>query len=330
MAGLAIGAIALAAASVLVLVWAAVSHLRFAAAERRRRLLEMRLRPAALALIDEDEQPVFTSRAEAEVFADLLGRYSRQLQGDARARIAGFFERSGAVGLVVAALRDRRPWTRAEAAFSLGDMGSPAAVEPLLDALRDRDVDVRAAAARSLGRLGAPEAVEPLLELVSTRSLPRAVVGRALLEIGPAAIPSLLRLVDCRDPLERAAAIQLVGLLGDAGDAAPLIGRLQDGDAAVRVQAAAALGRLGAADAERAVRRALGDPSEQVRAAAAETLGAIGSRADVDALVTIARSDAFEPARAAARSVVRLDGRRATAAADGPHLAEAVDLAALA
>ncbi|HEY6053588.1 MAG TPA: HEAT repeat domain-containing protein, partial [Gaiellaceae bacterium] len=135
MAGLAIGAIALAAASVLVLVWAAVSHLRFAAAERRRRLLEMRLRPAALALIDEDEQPVFTSRAEAEVFADLLGRYSRQLQGDARARIAGFFERSGAVGLVVAALRDRRPWTRAEAAFSLGDMGSPAAVEPLLDAL---------------------------------------------------------------------------------------------------------------------------------------------------------------------------------------------------
>ncbi len=50
------------------------------------------------------------------------------------------------------------------AAWALGEMRDPRAVEPLIAALKDKDYEVRVCAAIALGEMRDPRAVEPLIE----------------------------------------------------------------------------------------------------------------------------------------------------------------------
>ncbi len=329
----AVAVLALAGGNVLFLVVLALRRVAVGTRERRRAELEERLRPIVIELLEDGRAPPALNSGESAVLAVMLGRYARRLRGDARVRIAEFFEASGGLREALDRLHDRRPWIRAEAAFALGDMGAGAAVPALLQALEDSDRDVRSAAARSLGRLGALDAVEPLLGAVEDGRIPRAVVGASLLAIGLAAIPRLRELVASRAGPRRAGAVRLVGLLGEAGDGRVLMGALLDESPDVRAQAATALGRLGAEDAADALRELLQDPVPFVRAAAATALGAIGDQAALESLLIQAREDVFEPAHAAAGAVARLDPARLRREAEdarhaGPHLVELADLAA--
>ena len=329
-----VSALVLAVLSVLFLVVLAVRRMLLGVSERRRAELEAELRPVALAVVEEGEPPSgLSARAETEL-ARILGRYARGLRGDAKERIARYFERSGALDECVRRLQHRRGWARAEAAYTLGAMGSTRAVEPLLAALADDDRDVRSAAAHSLGRLGAVDAVEPLLAALEGRRIPHAIVRDALLELGDDSVPRLLGLVDHPNAAERATAVELVGRLGDASDGRRLVECLIDTSAEVRAQAALALGRLGAEDAAAAVRELLGDRIPFVRAAAAESLGLLSDDDAVEGLVFQAQRDDFEPARAAAEALARIAPSRVSREAvepdrAGPHLVEAADLLAL-
>lgn len=302
--------------------------------ERRRERLPTQLRPAALAFVEGDDASVPEYHGvEAEVFAEILGGYARLLRGEPRERIAAYFEATGGVDEQLRRLRSRRAWRRATAAFTLGDMSSPRAVPELLFALDDRSRDVRMAAARSLGRLGSVAAIEPLVEAGIAGRLPRDVAGLALFDLGPNAVPSLLELSASDDPRIRASALELVGLIGAAGDAQPVLAHLTDAAATVRAASADALGRLGAGEAHDALVHALEDRVPDVRAAAARALGQTGGRRAAVALLPVARSDSFEPARAAAASLARIDPTSVLAAAKqpgaGPHLREAADLLSL-
>jgi HEAT repeat protein len=300
---------------------------------RRHNELVRRLRPTALALVDAAEPVSELHGEEAEAFAGILGGYARSVSGDARRRIATYFEASGGVEEQLRSLRSRRAWRRATAAFTLGDMGSPRAVPDLLRALDDRARDVRMAAARSLGRLGAAEATEPVIASSLSGRVPRDVAGLALLDLGPTAVPRLLELTEDADPRIRAAAVELVGLLGNAPDAKPILDRLRDPAAAVRAAGADALGRLGAGEARDALVRALEDRVPAVRAAAAHALGRTGGRRAAEALLPVARAHEFEPARAAAEALARIDPplvlQTASEPDAGPHLREAADRIAL-
>jgi len=189
------------------------------------------------------------------------------------------------------------------------------------------------AATRSLGRLGAVEAIEPVIVAALAGRIPRDVAGLALLDLGPTAVPRLLELTQDDDPRVRAAALELVGLLGDAADARSVLDRLRDPAAAVRAAGAEALGRLGAGQARDALVGALEDRVPAVRAAAARALGRTGGSRAVEALLSVARADEFEPARAAAETLARIDRqlvlRTASEPDAGPHLREAADLVAL-
>lgn len=316
--------------SVLFVIVLVLRRLGLARSARRRQLLEERLRPAALALLDEDGElpPMDMPPADAAIFAELLGRFGRTLRGSATSRLALWFAGSGAIHHATRELSRRAAWRRAAAAYALGDMGSPWASGDLLAALRDDDATVRAAAARSLGRLAVAEAVVPILTAQAAGLVPRLVAGQALLAIGPAAVPSLLELVGSVDAHERAAACELVGLIGGAIDEGPLVSALSDAAADVRVNAARALGRLGAEDAAARLRELLDDRIPAVRAAAAEALGEIGDDLAVGALLRNAREDEFDAARAAARAVARIDPG-SVRAGGGAHLDEAGDLLAL-
>jgi HEAT repeat protein len=304
--------------------------------ERRRAGLVAQLRPGAIAFVGggDDAVPEYHG-AEAEVFAELLGNYTRLLRGDARSRIASYYESSGGVDEQLARLRSRWAWKRATAAFTLGDMSSKQAVPGLLAALDDKRRDVRMAATRSLGRLGAVEGIAPIIQAAVAGRLPRDVTGLALFDIGPDAVPHLLELVSSNEPAVRASALELVGLLGAAGDAPPVLDGLSDTAAAVRAASADALGRIGTGEAEArdALVRALDDRVPTVRVAAARALGHTGGQAVADALLPVARGDSFEPARAAAEALARIAPARVVQEAEkpdaGPHLREAADLLSL-
>jgi HEAT repeat protein len=333
----AFAALGLGVASILVLLLLIVRRLSLARAERRRVAVEERLRPVALAIVHGDTPrlaDLIQTHVDAAAFASLLARLGRQVRGGATERIAAFFEQRGYVEHELDALRARRAWRRASAAYALGDMGSGSAAAALLERLvEDSDRDVRSASARSLGRLRSVEAATALLEALVQQRLPRAIAGQALLELGPGAVPGLLVLVGHEDPALRAWAVELVGLVGAAGDASPVLDRLQDASAEVRERAARALGRLGAREAAAGLRSALDDRVPGVRAAAAFALGQLRDREAADALLRQARDDSFDPAQAAAEALARVDEPFLLAAAEAedssPHLREAADLARL-
>lgn len=299
--------------------------------ERRRAELEGRLRPLALALVGDDdiEIPVLTSE-EMSLLAEVIGRYSRRVSGEARARIAEYFAGTDAFAAELGALSERRGWRRATAAYRLGDMACREAGEPLVARLDDTDPDVRAAAARSLGRLGYEEGATPLVRVLVSGAVARTIAFRAVLDIGPAALPELRRLARDPDPLMRAAAVELIGWVGDAGDADLLVETVDDPSAEVRARSAAALGRLAETEGAAALTRALDDRIYFVRLHAARALGQIGERDAVQRLLRQAREDRFEAARAAAEAVALIDPEILLAAADrpgaGPHLHETADL----
>ena len=331
---LALTALALFAVGALFITVLACRRLYLAREERRRRTLEPELRPIAFALIDGERVDVTDlDERESQVLAAMLGRYSHQLTGASRRNIATFFERNGHVFRELSHTKDRTTWRRATAAYTLGDMGSRAAVPALLSCLNDRALDVRGAAARSLGKLGSPEAVEPLVRALVSGAVPRAVAAQALLAIGPAALPDLRQLVADEDEGARARAVELVGLLGHASDGVLLLGRVQDPAAEVRAKACRALGRLGADDAATGLQEALHDRITFVRATAAIGLGMIGDAAAADDLVAQARDDRFSAAQSAARALARIDPTRvlveAAVPGAGPHLVEESDLLAL-
>ncbi|MDQ0373963.1 HEAT repeat domain-containing protein [Cellulomonas humilata] len=304
------------------------------ARDRRLRDVAERLRPAAIELVDTpDAEPPALTGTEARVFAELLAHYSRMLRGDDDERIGAYFEASGAVDQLRLRLRSRRLRRRVGAAFGLGDMASERAIPDLLLALDDPSVDVRAAATRSLGRLGATAAVEPLIGASVAQRVPRSVTGAALLEIGPAAVPHLLDLLDHPDAHFRVHAADLVGLLGSADAADVLLPRLRDASSEVRAAGAAAMGRLGASAGRDQLIDLLADRVPFVRAAAARALGQIGGRSAAAALLEVARHDEFDPAAEAGRALARIDPELVLSCAEdpdaGPHLREAADRLAL-
>jgi HEAT repeat protein len=326
--------LAFLAAALLLLVLLAIRRTVLARRDRRYAEAERRVRPLAIALVEGQggEQPTLSPGDQA-VLADVLRRYSRKLTGEADARIAAYFGGKPAVHAAVRDLGRRRMWRRAAAAYRLGDMANPEVAAALLTALDDRRRPVRAAAARSLGRLGIVDAALPLVEALVSGRVPNGVAGQALVELGPTAVPELRRIAEHQDPQVRAAAIILIGLVGDSRATELAVRALEDPSADVRRAAAETLGRIGGPSAEVPLRAALADRLHFVRAAAATALGALRSSAAVPQLLEMARTDRFRPARAAAQAVARTAPRQLTIAAAepgaGPHLHEAGDLGAL-
>jgi hypothetical protein len=335
MQAFAIAVLALGAANAVLLAVLIWRRVRLGERARRRAELERQLRPAVLAFLEgEGELPATAGVREQEVLADLLGGYARKLRGPALTRIAHTFNELGTVDRETRAMAGaRKPWRRAAAAHRLGDIGSSWLEPALVAALADPDRGVRSAAARSLGKLGGAGAVEPLLAAAAVGAVPQALVGWALLSIGPPALPALRRLLVSENDLERAGAVRMIGLLGDASDGEAVAARLRDTSAGVRAAAAQALERLGGPRDFDAVLAALEDRVPAVRRAAADALGRLRDRRALEPLLRCAETDLFDVAQAAARAAAAIDLEAASSAAAAgarPHLAEAVDLAGLA
>ena len=331
---LALAAIVFVAIAVVLLITRVIRRVILTRRGRMYAAAVQRVRPIAIELLEgEDFEPPELSPGDQTVLADVLGHYARQLTGSAEGRVAEYFQGTDGLARSQRELGSRRAWRRATAAYRLGDMGCGEAAPALLAALDDPSRTVRGAAARSLGRLKIVAAAKPLVEALVSGRVPNGVAGEALVELGPAAVPELRAMAEHSSFRLRSTAIALLGLVGDSADSPLAVERLGDPSAEVRAAAADALERIGGPPAEDALCSTLDDRIPFVRAEAAAALGVIRSRAALPRLLDIARSDGFQPARAAAPAVARISPRTLAAAAEaadaGPHLHEAADLSAL-
>ena len=161
---------------------------------------------------------------------------------------------------------------RCEAAATLGEIGDPAAVGPLVSVLADEDV--APVAADALVAIGEP-AVAPVLELLeggvgAARESAVEVLGR----LGASeAVPAIVELVRAgEDHLHRKAVDALIGIGASAVDALiPLLGEEGDGQGG----AAAALAGIGE-PALKPLAGALSNESSSIRMGAARVLEQLG------------------------------------------------------
>ena len=133
-------------------------------------------------------------------------------------------------------------WHRVAAAAVLGLLGSSDSIPPLSLALDERDADVAYAAAQALSRYAEPEACEALLDALTAERLP------------PARIAALIETFPCPDAREL------------------IEPRAGADDARVRYWACYLLGRLGDQLSLPVIERLAHDPSDDVRANAADAI----------------------------------------------------------
>jgi hypothetical protein len=245
--------------------------------ERRARLREQLRGPFEACILEA--RPLARLHGErTDAVLDLALRYSTAVRGVEADRILECLEAQGITGRLLRQMTSRSEWKRAEAAELLGRLREPSAVEPLLAALDDPSEDVRTVAARGLAAIGDPSAVPALAGALSDPSRwTLSLVAENLMAMGPAVVQPLMELLEDGDHNVRVAAVQILGEIRDSGALPVLIDILaHDESLNLRAQAAAAIGKLGGPQAQRALLEALGDPAWQVRGQAAKALGRIG------------------------------------------------------
>ena len=299
---------------------------------RRRERIRARLTPAVERLVSGSDQEVVVSelrpqvarlgRNDRPVAAWLLRDLTRDADEEARVRIRGIIEETGAVELAERSTRRRMPWRRALACEILGAIGSERSVPVLVARLRDRRSEVRTAAARSLGQIGSPAAAPALTQIfLGRRAVPTGVAYDALRGLGPAGADAFHEGMRVPDPTVRVASCFGVAALaaesGDATAAHALAGLIEaDDNVRVRTAAAKALGVLGGTTPPRILVRAAHDPEIRVRREAVTALGRFDDPASVPVLLELAGDRDRELALRSADSLLaRRTGTRSGAAA---------------
>lgn len=181
---------------------------------------------------------------------------------------------------------------RREAVITLGEMADERCVDPLCRALRDGDWQVREAAVEAVGEIG-PPAVDLLLRFVrdwESRKYVLRTLGkindervldpliswlksdefkddatRALVDLGPPAVPKLIEALSHRDDFVQKQSILALGDIKDAQAVDPLIALLQDQDWMVRLTAASSLEKIGDPRGRVAIKPLMKDPDIVVR-----------------------------------------------------------------
>ena len=175
------------------------------------------------------------------------------------------------------------PDVREHALDTLGDDGSPDAVEILLNALAtDPDASVRGTAACNLGPIGTADAMAALLQAVTcdTAEHPRSEALWALRQYHHPDVLATLLAEIARPKRSRIPRQEVARQLGDYDDERSVegLGRLmQDEDVFVRDSAAKSLLRLNRPTARMIWSQVLDDRSEDVRDAAAQALAELDS-----------------------------------------------------
>jgi HEAT repeat protein/tetratricopeptide (TPR) repeat protein len=143
-------------------------------------------------------------------------------------------------------LKHRIPKGRWGSAKSLGEIGDPRAVEPLIQALNDSNIGVRIAVVEALGKIGSPRAIVPLIDAIRDEVYQvRVSVVEALGEIGdPRALEPLSHALTDEVYQVRVSVVEALGEIGGPGVVEPLSHAVNDRDIRVRIVANRARARF--------------------------------------------------------------------------------------
>jgi HEAT repeat protein len=177
-----------------------------------------------------------------------------------------------AIPVLVELVRDEDDNVRIIAVDSLVTLGE-GAVEPLIGVLQDPDMSVRERAAYGLGQLKDPRAIQPLVTAMHAGDSDLCWSAAAALgTIGGEAVEALIDLLRDRDASVRANTAWALGIPNDPRALEPLINALKDSDPNVRHNSAESLGGLGDPRAVLPITALLQDESQWVRERAIEVL----------------------------------------------------------
>ncbi|HYX93184.1 MAG TPA: HEAT repeat domain-containing protein, partial [Myxococcaceae bacterium] len=244
--------------------------------------------------LEKDRSP--DRRNSAEMPAEKLRLLAAALRALGRLGAPDAFQ------ILEAHTKDRSASVRSGAYVGLVAVG-PKGIAAAREALSDRAAEVRAAAALALAERGA----EGQAELVPTLAKPnsdRTAIFSALDHAGPTpAVADALLAVLAEGGADAAVAARLLGRLATREAVQPLLDLLDDPAAVGRREALLALGRIGDPAAADAVARDLSHESPDVRAAAAEALGLLGTSPPPEALDAL-RGDYYRQVRQSAEAAL--------------------------
>lgn len=225
-------------------------------------------------------------KLRAQVAAPFLAEFAGHTSSPLRERSVAALKHIGIAKVVpqlLAHLRCKDPSIKATVVSLLGESGSPDAVEALSLELKSRENLVRIAAVRALGQLCFPAAAEPLARFVATayddRERQEALSALGRLDT-PVATRALVRALGPRNRWACEALLEHVIILSSAR----LFELLGDHHPAARAISARQLGKRCEAAAIPYLIDLLQDVIPEVRSAASEALGQIGSPEALEAL----------------------------------------------
>lgn len=211
---------------------------------------------------------------------------------------------------LIKSLKNENVNFRINGALALGKIKRARAVAPLIEALHDEDEDVRWAAAWSLGEIGKP-AARPLIQVLNDEdSDVRWKAAWALEKIGKPVVESLIQALKVEKGEAKAKVAVVLGSIGDIRAIRPLVQALSDEDENVRWGATWALEKIGGA-ATNALSRALASEDRDTRRDAAIALGIIKDETAIDPLLAAMRDEDLSVRGAAASALANIGGRKA-------------------
>jgi HEAT repeat protein len=206
-------------------------------------------------------------------------------------------------------------YVRRNVVWAMGKLGPDArpVVRPLCNTLRDVDPRTAGGAAQALGGIGAgaADAISELAEVMrGTNVVLCRLAAKALSQIGPAALPTLVSHLKHHDPFVRGEAAMAVGWMGPAAAAA--VGPLRDLLTARRPRTARgpfpnAYGGSGAVTPAAIAPPEASATEDTALVQVVQALGRIGpAAAEVEPLLLDLLTDHREPVRQAAADALKL------------------------
>ncbi len=200
------------------------------------------------------------------------------IKGEGQERLIAMLQSAGYVQSVARSLRSRSPVQRAHAAMLLGGMHARGAREALLERfLNDSSAEVRIVAAEALGEMGDAPSVPILLDAIRQPTRYQELrLAAVLSRFGLAAVPDLEHALSDIDERVVRIALDILTDIGMVIDPAPVVRALSHRSPEVRARAAELLGAAGAVDTIEALTAAAHDSQWFVRVRVVKALARLG------------------------------------------------------